>query len=252
MFRREGEHIWIRDAEGYSDRPNVGYVKGENLSLLFESGASGENAEEIRRDLSFQGLSYPSFVVVSHWHWDHSFGLFSWSCPTIAGKETNRELRHLSSLPWDIASIDRRVEKREEIVFCREMMNREYRGNTEGIKVVPASIEFENCLEINLGGVRCSLIHTGGPHSRDSVVLLVHEDRFLFLGDSAGKDLYTYPWNFSIDHEEDFLQNIETIPWDQKVREEFRKTVSNLEFERCIPGHSGTMERSEFLSSFTS
>ena len=49
MFERISEHVYIKPKEDYSDRPNIGYVKGARLSLLFECGASNNHVDEIKK-----------------------------------------------------------------------------------------------------------------------------------------------------------------------------------------------------------
>lgn len=247
MFERISQHVYIKAPNGYSDRPTIGYIKGDNLSLLFEAGASKYHTDEMKKDLERASLPYPSLVALSHWHWDHSFGLSEWDVPTIAGKETNKMLKKLSGLRWDEESIKERIQKREEIVFCFEMMKREY-GDTRNIKVVPASIEFEKELYIDLGGISVRLIHISGPHSRDSVVLYVPEERILFLGDSHGKDLYTYPWHFDINEEDKFMEEIEKIPYDLIEKERYMEELKSLDFSIAIPGHSESIVREELFS----
>ena len=126
-------------------------------------------------------------------------------------------------------------------------MKREY-GDTRNIKVVPASIEFENELYIDLGGINVRLIHISGPHSRDSVVLFIPEERILFLGDSHGKDLYTYPWHFDINEEDKFMEEIEKIPYDLIEKERYMEELKSLDFSIAIPGHSESIGREELFS----
>ena len=247
MFERISQHVYIKAPNGYSDRPTIGYIKGDNLSLLFEAGASKYHTDEMKKDLERASLPYPSLVALSHWHWDHSFGLSEWDITTIAGKETNKMLKKLSGLRWDEESIKERIQKREEIVFCFEMMKREY-GDTRNIKVVPASIEFEKELYIDLGGINVRLVHISGPNSRDSVVLYVPEERILFLGDSHGKDLYTYPWHFDINEEDKFMEEIEKIPYDLIEKERYMEELKSLDFSIAIPGHSESIVREELFS----
>ena len=247
MFKRISEHVYIKEPDGYSDRPTIGYVKGERLSLLFESGVSKKHAEEIKKDLHSLSLPMPSLIAISHWHWDHSFGLSGWDIPSIAGRDTNTILRKLSRLNWDENSIKERIKKKEEIVFCFEMMKREY-GDTRNIEVIPASIEFDKELDIDLGGVRAKLLHVSGPHSRDSVVLFIPEDKVLFLGDSHGKDLYSFPWHFDINEEDKFMGEMEKIPYDLIEKEKYKEILENLPFTLAVPGHSEVMKREELFS----
>ena len=156
-------------------------------------------------------------------------------------------MKRLSSYKWDEDSIKERIQKKEEIIFCHEMMKREY-GDTNSIKVVPASIEFQKELKIDLGGITVTLLHISGPHSRDSVVLYVPSEKVLFLGDSHGKDLYTFPWHFDIKEEDQFMREVEKIPYDLMEKEEYVERLQALDFSIAIPGHSCCMKREELFS----
>ena len=127
------------------------------------------------------------------------------------------------------------------------MMKREYK-DTRNIKVVPASIEFENELYIDLGGIEARLIHISGPHSRDSVVLYIPEEKILFLGDSHSKDLYTYPWHFDIKKEDKFMEEVDKIPYDLIEKERYIEALKAIDFSIAISGHSESMEREELFS----
>ena len=249
MFSRFSEHVYYRLPQHYSDRPTIGFIKGAESSLLFEAGSSEKHALEIKNELKEEKLGLPEYVALSHWHWDHSFGLFAWDATTIAGKDTNRHLRKLSSLDWSRQAIADRVKRRKEINFCYEMMMREYEGRTEEIKVVPADLEFNSELTIDLGGVRAVLMKIGGPHSLDSVVCYIPEDRFLFLGDSNGKNLYLLDWEFDINKEDKLVETLASLPYDEDQLEEYKEKLKALDFDTCISGHSDIMTKEELLAS---
>lgn len=242
MFERYSEHIWIRKYEHYTDRPNIGYIRGTNRALLYDAGNSGANVEQQRRELREAGLPLPDLVALSHWHWDHSFGAAWWGVPVIALGETDTQLRKMARWAWDDDSMDRRIEAGEEIVFCSEMIKREYPDRSK-IRVVPADIVFDGRLIIDLGGVTCALIHAGGPHSSDSVICHVPEDRFLFLGDSNCKDLYGLPWHFDIEHEEDFVPTTDALPYDRAKVDAFLSLLDTLDFTHCVSGHADPKTR---------
>jgi len=249
MFNQISEHIYIRPAQHYTDRPNVGLVVGSRGALLFEAGNSAQNAKQLRKELAAGLLPMPTYVAVSHWHWDHSFGMHAWSVPTIAGKETNEMLLTVSGWQWDDESMVQREQSGEDINFCNEMIRREYPDRSD-IKVVGADIVFEGELLIDLGGVTCRLIHAKGPHAADSVICYVPQDRFVLLGDSSGKDLYGKPWHFDIEHEEDFLTETAKIPYDADLVKEYLALLDTLDFERCIGGHADMMSKGELYASF--
>ncbi|MBR5310398.1 MAG: MBL fold metallo-hydrolase [Oscillospiraceae bacterium] len=249
MFNKISEHVYYRSSEPYTDRPNIGLIIGKKYAFLYEAGNSKENAEQLKKELSEQGLPLPDFVAVSHWHWDHSFGLHAWDSVKIAGRKTNEKLLEVSKWNWDDASMEERIQNREDIVFCSEMIKREY-PNRDEIKVVGADLVFDGSIKIDLGGVSCELIHAKGPHSEDSVICFIPEDKIMFLGDSNCKDLYGKPWDFDIEHEEDFLENIAKIPYDKELVQEYLSLLDNFDFELCISGHCEPFSKNELYSTF--
>ena len=249
MFHKFSSHVYYRLPENYSDRPTIGYIKGDKFSILFESGSSKRHAHEIQNELLAQKLPLPSFVAVSHWHWDHTFGICGWNVPVIAGKETNRHLKHLARLSWDEESIKERVKARKEIEFCYQMMKREYASDFASIEVVPADIEFKGDLTLDLGGVHACLIPVGGPHSWDSGVCYIAEERFVFRGDSGGMDVYLLGWSFGRADGEDLVPTLSSLPFDEDLLQSYREVMEGLDFDTCIPGHAGIMSKTELFSS---
>lgn len=248
MFEKITEHIYIRPCESYTDRPNIGLIVGEKYSMLYEAGNSRFHVELMKNELSEQGLHFPDFVAVSHWHWDHSFGLCAWDCLKIAGRKTNEKLLEVSAWQWDDASMQKRTETKEDIVFCTEMIKREYPDRSK-IKVIGADIVFDDTLAIDLGGVTCKFAHSNGPHSEDSIVCFVPEDKFMFLGDSNCKDLYGKPWHFDIEHEEDFLENVAAIPYDEKFVKDYIAFLEKYNFDLCASGHREVFSKKELFDS---
>ena len=250
MFEKITERIYIHSAEHYTDRPNVGLIVGKEKALLFDAGNSAEHVEKMKAELSEQGLPLPDFVLLSHWHWDHSFGAKFWNTEIISGNKTNEELRKVAEWKWDEDSMKNRIETGEDIVFCTEMIKREYPDRSK-IKVVPADTVFDERTVLSLGDISCELIHAKGPHSEDSVICFVPSEKFLFLGDANCKDLYGKPWDFDIEHEEDFLENVAKIPYDKELVEDFLAVLKPLDFTHCISGHSEIMTKEELFESLS-
>ena len=245
MFERLTEHVYVRPFEEYTDRPNIGLVIGEKYNLLYDAGNSAANVEQLKRELAEQGLPMPDFVVISHWHWDHTFGMHAWGVPVIAGRLTNEHLKEVMSWSWDDAAMEERVACRKDIAFCNEMIRREYPDRSK-ICVTAADIVFEDRLTVDLGGgISCELIHSQGPHAEDSVICHVPSDRFAFLGDSNGKDLYENPWEFDPEREESVMEAILAIPFDRDRVNAYIDILNELDFVTCIGGHAGHMTREE-------
>lgn len=250
MFDKITDHIYIHPAEHYTDRPNIGFIMGENKALLFDAGNSKEHVEKLKKELLEQNLPLPDLILLSHWHWDHSFGAKFWNVPVISGRKTNDELEKVLKWKWDEISMENRIKSGEDIIFCTEMIKREYPDRNK-IEVVSADIIFEGKMSIDLGKISCELIHAKGPHSEDSVICYVPSEKFVFLGDANCKDLYGKPWEFDIEHEEDFLENVSKIPYDKNLVKDFINLLDNLDFTHCISGHSEIMTKAELFESLS-
>ncbi len=242
MFEQLTEHIYAFPCDGYTDRPNIGLITGSRYALLFDAGNSAAHVQLMRAALEGQGLPQPDFVALSHWHWDHTFGAAFWEAPVLAGRQTDAQLRKMTAWRWDDASMQRRVDDGEEIVFCTEMIKREYPDRSK-IKVAAADLAFDGELTLDLGGVTCRLLHAQGPHAADSVICYVPEERFVLLGDSNCKDLYGLPWHFDIAHEEDFVPVTQALPYDPEKTAQYLRLLDTLDFSACLSGHAPVMPR---------
>jgi len=74
--------------------------------------------------------------------------------------------------------------KKEDIHFARE-----YDGIDE-VTIVPAQLEFEDRIRLDLGELTAEIFHTVAPHSEDSVCIYIPEEKVLFLGDCICPDYF--------------------------------------------------------------
>lgn len=174
-----------------TDRPILGAIVGEQHVLMIDGGNSPQHVEEFLLKLAKRGIKTPSLVVITHWHWDHIFGLSKLNMPIIAQNKTIKQIDYLRGLSWDLSSLNGRVQTGEEISFCAEMMVKEFGDALEGIKIKKPTIGFERELFIDLGNLICKIDHIGGDHADDSTVIYIEEEKFLFLGDSTSCDIYS-------------------------------------------------------------
>ena len=75
-----------------SDRPVLGYIKGQKRSLMVDSGNSKNHVEAFNEAVRNEGLRTPEFIAITHWHWDHTFGMHAVKGTTIAHQKTNDKL----------------------------------------------------------------------------------------------------------------------------------------------------------------
>ena len=175
-LKKLSEHIWYMPYEEERDRPNLGYVKGDKMSLAIDAGHSEAHVREFYDLLQKEGLPLPALTVLTHWHWDHTFAMHAVNGLTMANKTTNGYLLEYM----------KKIETNgpDEFLNMYDSIRKEYEGGKEVI-VVPADIVFEGDMTIGLGGCTVRLMRTKAPHTDDSTLVYVCEDKTLFVGDAA-------------------------------------------------------------------
>jgi len=196
-LHRLSEHIYTLPPDDATDRPVLGAVVGQRATLVVEAGNSPAHARLLLTGLARLGIRPPSYVVLTHWHWDHVFGASAFEAPVFAHRETKRKVEEQAGLEWSDAALDQRVTEGTEIAFCRDMFKAEWPDRTE-LQIRPPDVAFDSRLEFDLGGVSCRVQHVGGDHSADSSVVFVPEDGVLFLGDCLSEDLYHNPPDYTV------------------------------------------------------
>ena len=181
-LKRLTEHIWYMPFEAERDRPSLGYVKGDHWSLAIDAGHSAAHVEEFYKFLEKEGLTLPRLTVLTHWHWDHTFGMHAVKGLTLANNRTNGYL----------AEWKNKIETNgpKEFFALHESIRREYGANTE-IIVKKADMVFSGEIILELGGCRVQVIEADAPHTDDSTLIYVEHDKTLFLGDSTCSDFFT-------------------------------------------------------------
>jgi glyoxylase-like metal-dependent hydrolase (beta-lactamase superfamily II) len=160
----------------------LAYLKGEKYVLVIDAGNSADHVDEFYKALDVEGLKKPDFTVITHWHWDHTFGMHRIHGLSIAHNKTNdfleNEKRKLNNDYADYVDCLKNNDK------C---FKAEYVNNKE-VVIVNSDISFESSIELYLGGMTAKIFHTVSPHSIDTVLIYIPEEYILFLGDSTCED----------------------------------------------------------------
>ncbi|MDD3393760.1 MAG: MBL fold metallo-hydrolase [Clostridia bacterium] len=177
------DHIYYMEHSTETDRPALGYVKGEKGGFMMDAGNSAAHYHHFMEKLKENQLPPPRYLSITHAHWDHSFGLWATNAATIAGGKTNKELEKMTHWAWDEASMQKRLETGEESDFSDTHIRMEYPHRSD-IHPKTAEISFNGSMTIDLGDVTCILREIVSPHCRDAVVFKIPQDGVVFLGDS--------------------------------------------------------------------
>ncbi|MDQ0192337.1 MBL fold metallo-hydrolase [Paenibacillus wynnii] len=195
-FQQLSKNVIIMHAEHDTDRPILAAVLGGRRTLLMDAGNSPAHAELFREELSKRGYRQPDILALTHWHWDHTFGMSAWNLPAVAHAETANALASLAGLDWSEACLEQLVTEGTISKESAADIRKEY-GEERTITLLGPDIIFKDRITLDLGGITCELVHVGGDHSEDSCFLYVKEDRILFLGDALGPSVYGGPRKYS-------------------------------------------------------
>jgi glyoxylase-like metal-dependent hydrolase (beta-lactamase superfamily II) len=180
LRRISGRVYWL--PPGPPDRPSLCAVVGERRTLMLDAGASAAHARLFLHGLAAEGVAPPSYVALTHSHWDHVFGATEVGAHVIAQALTAEALTELVATDWSDEALDRRVAA--GVVSPGHAANvKEELPSPRDVRVAPADIVFPDELDIELGGATVRVRHVGGDHAADSCVMYVEPDRVLFLGD---------------------------------------------------------------------
>jgi len=193
------EGIYYCEQVPETDRPLLGLVAGREGALAVDAGTSPRHAREFLAAIEkLTGTSFsqesgegsgntPNQLpiqrqFITHWHWDHIFGMQAIGATSLAHELTAEKLAEIRSLSWDDAGLDQLVETGFLPKFAADCLKTEMPSPAER-QLIPIDRTFHSAGEIDLGGITCIFEHIGGSHTDDSSILYVPERGVLFLGD---------------------------------------------------------------------
>ncbi len=174
--------VWTAVAEPES--VNIGLVVGRDACLLIDCGSSPEQGASIRNAISSVTAVPLTTVVVTHWHYDHAFGLAAFADVETIGHE---------SVPSRLASAEA-----AEIAARLGLDPKTLRSPRRSLAVAAA---------VDLGGRRVEIAHLGRGHTDGDLVVVVPDADLVFAGDliessgapSYGNDSHPTEWASTLD-----------------------------------------------------
>lgn len=176
-LERLTDRVWVLPYEEERDRPNLVYIRGDRWSLAVDAGHSDDHVSMFYEALGDAGLPLPGLTVLTHWHWDHTFGMHAVHGLCLANARTDRYLKMFRE------KIER--EGRETFLAMDGSIRAEYRGG-KPVVVTPADMVFTGEMALDAGNCPVRLFQAEAPHTDDSTLIHVIDEGVLILGDSTG------------------------------------------------------------------
>ncbi len=214
MLKQLTKNIFYLPSSAETDRPALGYIAGRDAALMVDAGNSPAHAQLFLSALREEGKAAPDYVALTHWHWDHCFGLAALSAISLCSAQTDFKLRELSGWGWSDEQMQQRLRSGKEIPFCDEHIKKEY-PDRRRISVRSAEMAFSGNLTIDLGSRTAQLLPLPNSHEEGSIVVFVPEERALFLGDIICEDYYSsggprhYPEKLAM-----LIENLEALEFE--------------------------------------
>ena len=171
------EHVYLIPDEKVPMVPNVGIIVGSRGTLIFDPGMGVRSGEIVLQEARKLTKGRDLYIANSHFHPEHTTGEIAFPPETriIRAAAQQQDVEEMG-LKWvqNFAS-------RSPVIA----------GVLDGFTAFRAPAEiFEREKVLDLGGVRVRILRLGPGHTRGDTVVFVEEDRVLFSGDLAMKDLF--------------------------------------------------------------
>ncbi len=224
-------HPGIPARENEGNTSNAGFVLTPEGVVVFDALGTPSLGWALLQEIRARSDKPVRYVVVSHYHADHIYGLQAFkdhAGATIIAQERAAEYKENEETADEKA--DQRLDQRREALF--PWVNRDTR-------VVPPDIVFHDRAALTLGGKRFTLLYAGPAHSASDLMLMVEPERVLFAGDIVQNG--RIPFMNSDD--------VDTSAWLRGLAE-----VERLDPKFIIPGHgtpsSGAREAIAFTRDY--
>ncbi len=233
MLNQLTGNVYWTAPEAHTERPVLGYVNGEKTKLMIDAGNSPAHAKWFLGLLREEGLRAPDYIVLTHWHWDHVFGVGSVNGAILAHKLTADRLTEMTNLDWRDKALDQRVEEGTESIYHRDSMKNEMTNLERGrLQWRLPDISFNAGMKVNLGGVQCNILNLSDDPSVNATVVKIIPDQVVFLGETVYPDLSSEPTAYRSDIVYPALDALLAMKAEWYVSSHGPKPLSRKDFEQ--------------------
>lgn len=164
---------------------NLGLVVGSGGALVIDTGSSPQQGRQLRAAVATVTERPLVGAVVTHWHYDHAFGMAAFDdLGTVAHESVRARLRPSASLDETTGQLGFR---------SSELVN--------------AHREIAVAAALDLGDRRVEIAHLGQGHTEGDLIVVVPDADVVFTGDlleSAGApwfgdDSFPHEWGATLD-----------------------------------------------------
>ena len=178
----ENIYLWPHHPNPKRVEPSIGIVVGEQGTVLIDAGNSPAVARRLKEAMAARGLPDVSAIIYTHNHWDHVSGACAFNVPVTAHVLCRNTLLEEANKPWGPEYIHQEIIRTPRRRISLEARERAI-SDWGAFRIIIPDEVFDTTKIIRLGNLTLELVHVGGAHSADSIIVKIPEARVLFLGD---------------------------------------------------------------------
>ena len=230
MLQKFSDKIYYTKHRYMFLEPTIGYIKGKNFSVMIDTGNSKGQIERFFKELEEAGLPKPAYAILTHYHWDHSFGAAYTDIPVIATNRTKEHLEKLQTWQWTDESMAERVKNNLAVQYSVDVFKKIYGPENErDVKIKLPDIVKYNDITINLGDDKITCFYSDNSHSDDAFLIYLEGEKVIFLGDSMAQNYYSGSY-------------------DKEKLENYIEKIKSIDFDYAIPGHVNIFTKAQVLA----
>ena len=168
-------HVYAIPSESVPGVPNVGIVVGSKATMIIDPGMGRLSGEAVAREVAKVSKNTELYVVTTHLHPEHTTGELAFPYAKIIRAAAEQKDIDESGMHW-VNIFSKRSPERAEIL--------------KGASFRKADEIFDREKTVDLGGVRVRLMYVGPAHTFGDTAFYVEEDKVLFPGDLAMKEIF--------------------------------------------------------------
>jgi glyoxylase-like metal-dependent hydrolase (beta-lactamase superfamily II) len=199
-------------------RSNAGAVALKNFVVAIDPTMKPPAARAFRQKLESQFGLPVKFLLVTHYHADHVFGVAPFKDTCVVGStELVANILKRKDTEWSPKAIERWKQNNPD----------DDTGWLDEVEIIIPTLSFEDRLEIHDGDQVVEFYHAGGHTSCSTYAYAPHE-KVLFAGDLMFAEGFPYAGDSTCDPDR----------WMDAFRE-----MLSLDFEKLVPGHGPVVEK---------
>ena len=168
-------HVYAIPSESVPGVPNVGIIVGSKATIIIDPGMGRLSGEAVAREMAKVSKNTEVYVVTTHLHPEHTTGELAFPNAKIIRAAAEQKDIDEAGMQW-VNIFRKRSPERAEI-----LKDATFRKADE---------IFDKEKTVDLGGVRVRMMYVGPAHTLGDTAFYVEEDKVLFPGDLAMKEIF--------------------------------------------------------------